>query len=229
MAAARHNCRDRRIVSAPRRKSRSVRVTGTDAPAVRESAPSVRLGRGITSRTSNSSCSTERLATFRPHAQATPRSMPTKWWSIPTSVTLQCGMREGTAPSVYSRFPAAPVPVPRRLAYSDSRLEQVMDMARPDDGAPLRSLILAIRAPLFIQHGANDPRVPLSETEAIHRVLTEKGVRCDLIVYDDEGHTIAKLDNRVADTPPHLDRCWLTIEEKRDLRDLTIHGGVEAA
>ena len=38
-----------------------------------------------------------------------------------------------------------------------------------------------------------------------------------------------KLDNRVADTPPHLDRCWLTVEEKRDLRDLTIHGGVEAA
>src|SRR3989475_1507778 len=37
------------------------------------------------------------------------------------------------------------------------------------------------------------------------------------------------LDNRVADTPPHLDRCWLTVEEKRDLRDLTIHGGVEAA
>src|SRR5213082_3123944 len=32
------------------------------------------------------------------------------------------------------------------------------------------------------------------------------------------------LDNRVADTPPHLDRCWLTIEEKRDLRELTIHG-----
>ena len=54
-----------------------------------------------------------------------------------------------------------------------------------------------MRAPLLIQHGANDPRVPLSETEAIHRVLTEKGVRCDLIVYDDEGHTIAKLDNRV--------------------------------
>ena len=37
------------------------------------------------------------------------------------------------------------------------------------------------------------------------------------------------LENRVADTPPHLDRCWLTVEEKRDLRDLTIHGGVEAA
>ncbi len=37
-----------------------------------------------------------------------------------------------------------------------------------------------------------------------------------------------KLDNRVADTPPHLDRCWLTIEEKRDLRELTIHGEAAA-
>ncbi len=36
------------------------------------------------------------------------------------------------------------------------------------------------------------------------------------------------LDNRVADTPPHLDRCWLTIEEKRDLRELTIHGEAAA-
>jgi oligopeptide/dipeptide ABC transporter ATP-binding protein len=32
------------------------------------------------------------------------------------------------------------------------------------------------------------------------------------------------LDNRVADSPPHLDRCWLAVEEKRDLRELTIHG-----
>ncbi|TMK56007.1 MAG: S9 family peptidase, partial [Actinobacteria bacterium] len=38
-----------------------------------------------------------------------------------------------------------------------------------------------IRAPLFIQHGANDPRVPLEETEQIHRVLTEKGIRCELL------------------------------------------------
>jgi oligopeptide/dipeptide ABC transporter ATP-binding protein len=37
------------------------------------------------------------------------------------------------------------------------------------------------------------------------------------------------LENRVGDTPPHLDRCWLTVEQKRDLRDLTIAGGVEAA
>jgi len=55
----------------------------------------------------------------------------------------------------------------------------------------------AIRAPLFIQHGANDPRVPLSESEEIARVLGEKGIRCELVVYADEGHSIAKLSNRI--------------------------------
>jgi oligopeptide/dipeptide ABC transporter ATP-binding protein len=38
-----------------------------------------------------------------------------------------------------------------------------------------------------------------------------------------------ELENRVREEPPHLDRCWLSVEQKRDLRDLTIHGGVEAA
>jgi dipeptidyl aminopeptidase/acylaminoacyl peptidase len=55
----------------------------------------------------------------------------------------------------------------------------------------------AIRVPLFIQHGANDPRVPLSESEQIARVLGQKGIRCELVVYPDEGHSIAKLSNRI--------------------------------
>ena len=36
------------------------------------------------------------------------------------------------------------------------------------------------------------------------------------------------LENRVDDTPPHLDRCWLTIDEKRELRERTIHGQAAA-
>ena len=36
------------------------------------------------------------------------------------------------------------------------------------------------------------------------------------------------LENRVGDSPPHLDRCWLTVEEKRDLRERTIHGEAAA-
>ncbi len=55
----------------------------------------------------------------------------------------------------------------------------------------------AIRAPLFIQHGRNDPRVPVSESEHIHAVLGEKGVPCELLVFDDEGHTVEKLSNRI--------------------------------
>ena len=54
-----------------------------------------------------------------------------------------------------------------------------------------------IRAPLFLIHGANDPRVPLGEAEQIHRALTERGVRSELLVYDDEGHGLQKLPNRL--------------------------------
>jgi dipeptidyl aminopeptidase/acylaminoacyl peptidase len=55
----------------------------------------------------------------------------------------------------------------------------------------------AIRAPLFVIHGANDPRVPLSEAEQLHASLTERGVPCELLVYDDEGHGLKKLRNRL--------------------------------
>jgi oligopeptide/dipeptide ABC transporter ATP-binding protein len=36
------------------------------------------------------------------------------------------------------------------------------------------------------------------------------------------------LENRVGETPPHLDRCWLTVDEKRGLRGATIRGEVAA-
>jgi dipeptidyl aminopeptidase/acylaminoacyl peptidase len=55
----------------------------------------------------------------------------------------------------------------------------------------------AIRAPLFIEHGRNDPRVPVSESEAIHGELVRRGVRCELVIYEDEGHMVEKLGNRV--------------------------------
>ncbi len=55
----------------------------------------------------------------------------------------------------------------------------------------------AIRAPLFIQHGRNDPRVPVTESEHIHAVLAEKGVPCELLVFEDEGHSVQKLSNRI--------------------------------
>ena len=54
-----------------------------------------------------------------------------------------------------------------------------------------------IVAPLFIIHGANDPRVPLSEAEQIHEALTERGRECELLVYGDEGHGLARRANRL--------------------------------
>ncbi len=53
-----------------------------------------------------------------------------------------------------------------------------------------------LRAPLFIIHGANDPRVPLSEAEQIHAALTARGQECELLVYGDEGHGLAQRSNR---------------------------------
>ena len=62
--------------------------------------------------------------------------------------------------------------------------------------SPLRS-VDAIRAPLFVIHGANDPRVPLSEAEQLVSSLRERHIACELLVYADEGHGLQKLSNRL--------------------------------
>jgi dipeptidyl aminopeptidase/acylaminoacyl peptidase len=61
-----------------------------------------------------------------------------------------------------------------------------------------------IVAPLFVIHGANDPRVPLSEAEQIKAALDGKGVPCELRVYHDEGHGLAKRGNRLDAYPAAL-------------------------
>ncbi len=62
----------------------------------------------------------------------------------------------------------------------------------------------AVRAPLFMIHGRNDPRVPLSEAEDMAAHLRARGVRCELVVYDDEGHGLARLANRLDAYPRAL-------------------------
>jgi len=61
-----------------------------------------------------------------------------------------------------------------------------------------------IVAPLFVIHGANDPRVPLSEAEQIKAALDRLGVACELRVYLDEGHGLAKRANRLDAYPAAL-------------------------
>ena len=55
----------------------------------------------------------------------------------------------------------------------------------------------AIRAPLFLIHGRNDPRVPLGETQQLVASLEQRGVHCELRIYDDEGHGLARLANQL--------------------------------
>jgi len=65
-----------------------------------------------------------------------------------------------------------------------------------ESASPL-SRIDAIRAPLFVIHGANDPRVPLTEAEQITVALRANQVECKLVVYTDEGHGLGKRVNRL--------------------------------
>jgi dipeptidyl aminopeptidase/acylaminoacyl peptidase len=62
-----------------------------------------------------------------------------------------------------------------------------------------------IAAPLYVIHGANDPRVPLSEAEQIKAALDANGVACELRVYHDEGHGLAKRANRLDAYPAALE------------------------
>ena len=62
-----------------------------------------------------------------------------------------------------------------------------------------------IRAPLFIVHGANDPRVPLGEAQQLARLLSTRQVECQLLVYSDEGHGLARRANRLDAYPRALE------------------------
>ncbi len=73
------------------------------------------------------------------------------------------------------------------LAHDREFLEQASPMTYLED----------IVAPLFVIHGANDPRVPLSEAEQIKAALDTKGVPCQLRVYHDEGHGLARRENKM--------------------------------
>ena len=54
-----------------------------------------------------------------------------------------------------------------------------------------------IAAPLLIIQGDNDERVPLSESIQMYEKLKEKGLQVELMRFADEGHGLAKLNNKI--------------------------------
>jgi dipeptidyl aminopeptidase/acylaminoacyl peptidase len=59
------------------------------------------------------------------------------------------------------------------------------------------SKVDAIKIPLMIAQGANDPRVKVAESEQIVAALTEKGIPHEYLLFPDEGHGFAKPENRL--------------------------------
>jgi dipeptidyl aminopeptidase/acylaminoacyl peptidase len=54
-----------------------------------------------------------------------------------------------------------------------------------------------ITAPLMVIHGKNDPRVPVGEAEQIVDRVKKNGGKVEYLLYEDEGHGLAKLKNRL--------------------------------
>ena len=91
-----------------------------------------------------------------------------------------------------------------RRAYREREYGTLADDREFLEKASPLGRIGEIRAPLFVIHGSNDPRVPLSEAEQIAEALRSRGVECELLVYADEGHGLAKRANRLDAYPRAL-------------------------
>jgi dipeptidyl aminopeptidase/acylaminoacyl peptidase len=72
------------------------------------------------------------------------------------------------------------------LAEDREFLESISPLHRAD----------RIRAPLFVIHGANDPRVPVGEAEQIAEAAAEH-VPVEKLIFEDEGHGLSKRENRI--------------------------------
>jgi dipeptidyl aminopeptidase/acylaminoacyl peptidase len=61
-----------------------------------------------------------------------------------------------------------------------------------------------IKCPMMVIHGANDPRVPIGEAEQIVAALKKREVPVEYLRYEDEGHGLVKLKNRLDAYPKML-------------------------
>lgn len=58
-----------------------------------------------------------------------------------------------------------------------------------------------ITTPLFVVHGANDPRVPVGEAEQIVSALRQRHIPVEYLRFEDEGHGLVKRANRLIAYP----------------------------
>ncbi|MEO6501710.1 MAG: S9 family peptidase [Jatrophihabitantaceae bacterium] len=92
-----------------------------------------------------------------------------------------------------------------RRAYREREYGRLDEDRTVLEAASPLPIIDRVRAPLLVIHGANDPRVPLSEAEQVVAAVRANGVECQLLVYPDEGHGLAKRANQLDAYPRVLD------------------------
>jgi len=81
----------------------------------------------------------------------------------------------------------------RRVEYGDERepkMREFLERIAPTTNAA------KIKSPLFVVQGANDPRVPASEAEAIVKIVRGNGGKVWFLVAKDEGHGFQKKSNK---------------------------------
>lgn len=78
------------------------------------------------------------------------------------------------------------------------------DRAFLESASPLRRAD-EIRAPLFVIHGRNDPRVPVGEARQLVSSLERRGIAHELLIFEDEGHGLGKLANKLEAYPRAID------------------------
>lgn len=67
-----------------------------------------------------------------------------------------------------------------------------------------QAVTTAIRE-LMIIHGRNDPRVPVSEAIQTMDYIKGRGVDAQMLIYEDEGHGVNKLKNKLDCYPKMLE------------------------
>ncbi|MFT5014372.1 MAG: dipeptidyl aminopeptidase/acylaminoacyl peptidase [Patiriisocius sp.] len=81
----------------------------------------------------------------------------------------------------------------RRQEYGDKRIPELRRYL--NQTAPMNNTE-KIKKPLFVLQGANDPRVPASESEQIVRKVRSNGTDVWYVLFDDEGHGFRKKPNQ---------------------------------
>jgi dipeptidyl aminopeptidase/acylaminoacyl peptidase len=82
-----------------------------------------------------------------------------------------------------------------RIEYGDIRDEKWQEFYKVN--SPINNAHKII-VPMFVEHGANDPRDPVTESDRIVQTVRDNGGTVTYMRFPDEGHSISKQANRVA-------------------------------